>query len=136
MIEQKIRYTEKYPEVIDITFNTREEFNKFYLDRCGKVVDILNPEGKTWNTDKWIKKFFRLNKDGTPRKYNPAEHLHTKKSELKQKEGWKKYQERRKKEKEDKDKLIRENYNNALNILITNNIDVTKLNIKPRFDNF
>lgn len=137
-MEQKVRYVEKFPEDLNILFDTREEYYKFFRERMDLVsrkLDFYNPNSK-FRYDSWIHQSFKLNKDGSPRKYNPGVALQTPESRAKQKIKWKEYQEKKKHDKELNDELIKENHRKALKILIDNNIDITKLKIEPRFPHF
>jgi len=137
-MEHKVRYIEKFPEELNIVFDTREEYYKFFnerIDIVSKKLDFYNPNSK-FRYDSWVHTSIKLNNDGSPRKYNPATHLQSKESKAKQKIKWKEYQERKKKDKELNDELIKENHIKAIKILIDNNIDITKLKIEPKFPHF
>ncbi|HEY5631640.1 MAG TPA: hypothetical protein VIR31_05895 [Nitrososphaeraceae archaeon] len=92
----KIKYIEKKPIVRELIFNNRQEYLDFFNPYCQKIIDYC------WNNninykDYWDYRTNLLNKDGTMRKpTNPNIWLHTKESETKQREGFKKYLERKK----------------------------------------
>jgi hypothetical protein len=142
MVQQRIRYTEKFPKEQEIVFNSGGEFNEFFNNRIEEVGELLgwydkdNPNYQKYSFKDWIHSHVRLNKDGSPRKYNPASQLQTPESRAKQKVKWQEYQDRKKKEKINNDELIKENYHKALQILVNNQIDITKLKIEPKFPHF
>jgi hypothetical protein len=126
----KYRYIENFPEKIDITFEDKKSFDEYYSKRLRDFID------SSIEYNKWDRKILPLNKDGNPRKYNPATHLQDKEVREKQKKAFGNYLEKKKLEKIERDNKIRLNYENALKVLINNNIDITQLKIQPRFPNF
>ena len=136
MAQSRVKYIETYPAQIERIFSSGEEYSTFLkqrFDEVTKQLDLFNPHSK-FRYHNWKHSTIKLNKDGMPRKYNPASHLQTKKSRKKQQEKFKEYMERVKKEHEQrrlqKQKLDEETYVQAIKVLIENNIDLNRLDIR------
>ncbi len=136
MPEQRIRYVESYPDKIDKTFQNMEKYYNFYNQRFKEVtekLDFFNPASEYKYYD-WKYNKFKLNKDGTPRKYFNPTHLHTPKARKQQEKKFKEYQEKLKKERDlkrkQKEELDITTYNLAIAILLEHRIDLNRLDIK------
>lgn len=135
MVGQQIRYIEEYPEKIDVVLSSEEYniFSKKRFDEVCNTLDLFKPDSK-YNYSDWKHKAIKLNKDGTPRKYYGAKHLQTKKSREKQRLKFNEHLERVRKENEirrlQKQKIDLKTYEKAIKILIENEIDLNRLNIK------
>lgn len=134
-MSNQVRYVEEFPKEIN-TIMSNEEYNIFYRKRFDEVcieLQLFKPDSKYVYSD-WKHKTIKLNKDGTPRKYYNANHLQTKKSIKKQKLKFKEYLEKSRKESQirkiQNQKIGMDTYNQAIKILVKNNIDLNILDIK------
>lgn len=138
IVKFKMLYVETFPSKIRKVFDSPEDYYKFFDERFSEVskeLDIYNPLSK-YNYQSWKFSKVRLNKDGTPRKYFGAEHLQTKESRTKQKIKWEEYKERQREQSriksEQKEKLDKETYDRAIDVLLKNNVDLNRLDIRVK----
>jgi hypothetical protein len=92
----KIRYIEVKPIQQSIDFESREDWEKFYIQRLKELIDYTYTNHLDFH-DYFVYQRVLLNKDGTPRKSIHPIWLNTKKSRKKQKKNWEEWLERKKK---------------------------------------
>ena len=93
----KIRYIETKPIQQMLTFESREDWSKFFEKRIEEVLNYTYPNGINYK-DYFVYDRFVLKKDGTPRKMiDPTKWLMSKKAQKNQKKGFAVYCEKRKK---------------------------------------
>lgn len=96
----KIRYIETKPIQQTIDFNTKEEYNEFVSKRIREILDYTYPNNQNFY-DYFHYERVLFNKNGVPRKISSKpEWLWTKEAQKKQKEGFTKWCEIRKKQTE------------------------------------
>lgn len=92
----KVRYTEEKPIKREIYFSSKEDYYAFWNEYYSKILDYCW-DNKIKIDDYYIYRHYKLNKNGSPRKYYYPKHLHSKKATENQREGFLKYVEIRKK---------------------------------------
>ena len=138
MTAQKILYTETFPSKISRTFIDSVQYWEFYNTRFQEVckkLDFFNPLSK-YNYSDWKHSRVRLNKDGTPRKYYGADHLHTKSARKKQRIKFGEFLKRKRQEnllnEQRRQSLALVAYAKSVKVLLKEDIDISLLDIRMR----
>lgn len=95
-MEHKILYREEKPIKRELIFNNREEFYKFWNPYFTEILNLCWDKKINWH-GYYIYKTLRLNKDGAISKPHNHKEL-TEKQKAKQRKGFNKYVEKRRKE--------------------------------------
>lgn len=128
MPKSKVRYIERFPKQREIVFNDSMDFWKFY---DAYLTELSNNK---IDYKLWDKEYFKINKDGKPRKYNPAKHLQTKKSRTKALLNFRKYQKNKLKEIKKVRELIKQREEEIKKLLVSKgyNLDFIKIKVKTK----
>jgi hypothetical protein len=92
----KIRYIETKPIKQSIDFESKEDWEKFYVQRISEIIDYTYTNHIDFH-DYFVYQRVLLNLNGTPRKMINPQWLNTKKSRKKQRKNWEEWLVRKKK---------------------------------------
>lgn len=124
MVKSKVKYIEKYPISREIIFDSSNDFYRFYEDYLNEL------KGKNIEWFKWEREYFKINKDGTKRKYNPAKHLQSPENKKKALINFKTYQRRRSKQVIKNNKILRDKEEEIKNLLKSSGYDLGLINVE------